>query len=126
MQNQDKDKDMVTFRRQNIKVRYERREFPRIEYHSQAAIRGIAGMASIIDFSIGGVFLELNSKHNLKPDDIIHITIKLPTEPEAIHIRAKIMNIEHDGIGCMFVDVTSHLKEILENFFEFSRDMLQI
>ncbi len=117
---------MLYLRRDNIKVRFERREHPRIEFHCPVTLYGHDLEANILDFSLGGFFIETRVKDQIKLNKHIDLIVKLPTEDNVILLSTKVVNIQKDGIGCMFTNL-SHEKFLkLDECFSLYQQMLPI
>lgn len=108
---------MVNLRRKHVKVKSERRNNDRIEFHYPIVILGIDEKAQILDFSPEGFFIEMHTKANLPIGRHVNLALKLPTEKEVLRLRAKITYKDKNGIGCQLVDTTVKLYESLERCF---------
>ena len=108
---------MVNLRRKHVKVKSERRNNDRIEFHYPIVILGIDEKAQIVDFSPEGFFIEMHAKKNLPIGRHVNLALKLPTEKEVLRLRAKIAYKDKNGIGCQLVDTTVKLYESLERCF---------
>jgi hypothetical protein len=117
---------MVTERRQNIKVKVEKRLYPRLDFHCDVVIRGIAGVRTITDISMGGFFFELQTDKKLKMGQVVEAAIYLPTEQEPIKVKARFVNQTSRGIGCQFINMSLHNREAVRQCFETFKDTLPI
>jgi hypothetical protein len=117
---------MVEFKSKSIPVKIDRREYPRLEFRCPVIIGSIPGFKRITDLSLGGVFIEVASSEGLQMDQRIELSIRFPTEKTATRIRAQVVSIKPDGVGCMFLDLTDELTEIIRNCFETFKDTLPI
>jgi hypothetical protein len=108
---------MVLLKRRNIQVDTDRRRNTRIEFHIPVVILGIDAEAQIVDFSLEGFHIELTSDLELAVGQQIYLALRLPTERDPVRIKAKIVYIDHKGIGCCFTDIASLLLEKLERCF---------
>jgi hypothetical protein len=108
---------MVNFKRQHIKVKSNRRNNDRIEFHYPIVILGIDEEARILDFSPEGLYIEMHSKKKLTIGRHVNLALKLPTEKEVLRLRAKIAYKDKNGIGCQLVDTTANIYESLERCF---------
>ena len=117
---------MVQSRRQNIKVKVEKRLHPRLDFHCDVLIRGIAGTRTITDISLGGFFFELRTKKRLKMGQVVAATIYLPTETDPINVKAKFISQTDRGIGCQFIDMSTQNREAVRQCFDMFRDTLPI
>lgn len=117
---------MVDVRRQDIKVKMERRAYPRLEFHCEAKIIGLKDPVNITDISLGGFFFELNLKTRLRMGQIANVAISLPTENEPIRVKARMINQTERGVGCSFVDLTPAQRKAIHDCFETFKDTLPI
>ena len=117
---------MVDVRREDIRVKTERRAYPRLEFHCTAKIIGIKDPVDITDISLGGFFFELRLRSKLRMGQIANVALSLPTENEPIRVKARMINQTERGVGCAFVDLTSAQREAIHNCFETFKDTLPI
>ena len=117
---------MVNLRRQYIQVTDERRKDMRIEFHFPVVILGIDDRAQIIDFSLNGFHIEMQSEITLTVGQIIKLALRLPTEKATLKIRAKVAYRDRKGIGCRFVDLGPSYQEKLERCFNVFNSTLPI
>ena len=115
---------MVDIRRTHIDVQHERRQHPRLEFHCDCTIRGITGVRKITDISLGGFFFELKTSKRLRMGQTVDVAINLPTEPQALHVKAKFVNQTERGIGCQFVDMTPEKLDAVRKCFDTFKDTL--
>lgn len=117
---------MVNLKRKYVKVKSERRNNDRIEFHYPIVILGIDEKAEILDFSPDGFFIEMHTKANLPIGRHVNLALKLPTEKEVLRLRAKIAYKDKNGIGCKLVDTTIQLYESLERCFNIINSTLPL
>lgn len=117
---------MVNLRRQYIKVKSERRNSDRIEFHYPVVILGIDEKAQILDFSPEGFFIEMHTGKKLEVGRHVNLALKLPSEKEVLRLRAKIAYRDKNGIGCQLVDTTVQLYESLERCFDIINSTLPL
>jgi hypothetical protein len=117
---------MVNLKRQYLKVKKERRNNDRIEFHYPIVILGIDEKARILDFSPEGLYIEMRTKKNLTIGRHVNLALKLPSEKEVLRLRAKIAYIDKNGIGCQLVDTTINVYESLERCFNIINSTLPI
>jgi len=117
---------MVDIRSSNIKVKVERREHPRLEFHCRATVGGINHIVTITDISLGGFFFELNTSAKLKMGQVVDVSMNLPTEPRAVRVKAKFVNQNPRGIGCAFVNLTPAQHTAVKNCFETFKDTIPL
>jgi len=115
---------MVDLRSENKKVRVERRQDPRLEFHCDATVLGISGVQKITDISLGGIFVETDIADNISIGQMVTISTKLPTERSTIRFKAKVVNKTDRGIGCQFVTMDKQKKEAICLCFEMFKDTL--
>jgi c-di-GMP-binding flagellar brake protein YcgR len=117
---------MVDIRRKDIKVDQDRRTNPRLDFKCKATIRGINQVVDVTDISMGGFFFELQTKKKLKMEALVDVSMRLPTEEQAIRFKAKLVNQNERGIGCQFVGLSPENEEAVRNCFETFKDTLPI
>jgi hypothetical protein len=117
---------MVQKGRKNVKVRVEKRLHPRLDFHCDVIIRGIAGTRTITDISLGGFFFELQTTKRLKMGQLVTASIYLPTESEPINVKAKFINQTDRGIGCQFIGMSPNDRDAVRRCFDMFRDTLPI
>jgi hypothetical protein len=117
---------MVDIRRKNMKVEKDRRNNPRLDFRCKATIRGINQVVEVSDISMGGFFFELQTKKRLKMDTLVDVSMRLPTEDQAIRFKAKMISQTDRGIGCQFVDLSAENEEAIRFCFETFKDTLPI
>lgn len=117
---------MVEFKSKSIPVKIDRREHPRLEFRCPVIVGSIPGFKRITDLSMGGVFIEMDPTEGLQMDRRVELSIRFPTEPSATRIKAQVVSVKPNGVGCMFLDLTDELTEIVRNCFEAFKDTLPI
>ncbi len=117
---------MIDIRRKTIDVRYDRREHPRLEFHCTAIVGHLKDVLRVTDLSLGGVFIELKDKNHIKPEQVIDVAIKFPTQDKAIRVKAKVAGITDRGIGCRFQNLSSQHQETIKFCFETFKDTIPI
>ena len=117
---------MVKLKRQHLKVKSERRNNDRVEFHYPIVILGIDEKAEILDFSPEGFYIEMQAKVDLPIGRHVNLALKLPTEKDVLRLRAKIAYKDKIGIGVKLVDTTPQLYETLERCFNIINATLPI
>jgi c-di-GMP-binding flagellar brake protein YcgR len=117
---------MNDIRQSDKKVRKERRNTPRLDFRCKATIRGINQVVEVTDISNGGFFFLLQTKKKLKMGALVDVSMRLPTEEQAIRFKAKMINQNSRGIGCQYVGLSPENEEAIRNCFEMFRDTLPI
>ncbi len=117
---------MVNFHRQSIQVPEDLRRYPRIEFHIPVRVMGMNEDAQIIDFSLNGFYIQIESTASLNEGQLVHLAVKFPGESQSSIIKVKIMRLESQGFGCQFVDLDSRLREMLHINFELFKDTFPI
>lgn len=117
---------MVEIRRINVKVDRERRAHPRLDFHCKATIRGINQVVKVTDISLGGFFFELQTKKKLKIGSLVDVSMRLPSEEQAIRFKAKLVSQNERGIGCQFIGLSPENEEAIRFCFESFKDTLPI
>jgi hypothetical protein len=117
---------MVDLRSEKKDVNNERRENERLEFHCEATVMGIKGVLTITDISLGGFFIEATVPENIGVGKLVSITANLPSEKEAIRLKAKIVSQTNRGIGCQFVELNDQVRDAICMCFELFRDTLPV
>ncbi len=115
---------MVVYRRKIKKVEQEKRKFPRLDYDCPVVIPGVDGVKKITDLSCGGVFIELQPSSDFRVGQLISLIFKLPTHSESLRLRAKVKNLQDQGIGCEFVDLSEENARVIQHYFNTFKDTL--
>ena len=113
-------------RKSDMKVHKERRNTPRLDFRCKATIRGINQVVEVTDISMGGFFFGLQTKKKLKMGALVDVSMRLPTEEQAIRFKAKMISQNGRGIGCQYVGLSPEIEEAIRNCFEMFRDTLPI
>lgn len=108
---------MLNLRRKHIDTNSEQRETPRIEFHEPATIIGIDSEAHVVDFSLGGFYIESESSTGLKVGQRINIALKLPNERNGITVKAEVVYGTAKGFGCKLINPTPNAIATLERCF---------
>jgi hypothetical protein len=99
----------------------ERRNKDRIAFHLPVSIIGLNEKAQIVDFSLNGFFVRMESTSDLKVGQQVRLALRFPHEKNSTVIKAKIVRTEKNGFGCHFVDLDPLVLDLLEkNFVIFS------
>ncbi|MCB2146899.1 MAG: PilZ domain-containing protein [Deltaproteobacteria bacterium] len=115
---------MADIRSENKKVKYERRKDPRLEFHCNALVLGLDGIMTITDISLGGIFVEAGDSDKIEIGQVVIINVKLPTEPQAMRFKARVVNKTHRGIGCQFISLAERQRDAICLCFEYFKDTL--
>ena len=115
---------MVVYRRKVKKVEQEKRKYPRLDYDCPVVIPGVDGVKKITDVSCGGVFIELQPSSDFRIGQQISLIFKLPTHTGSLRLKAKVKNLQEQGIGCEFVDLSEEDARIIRHYFETFKDTL--
>ena len=117
---------MIKFRRNSIKVDSELRTNSRIEFHHPVVILGIDNKARILDFSLGGFYIETDQIAKIKNDQRLNLALKLPDEKAYMALKAKVVHKEDNGFGCMILSQSHEETEALKECFALFSGMLPI
>ncbi len=71
----------------------------------------------MIDFSMGGVLIQVDDTSLFKIGDEIDLIIKLPHEKNAIQVKARVARVNKEGIGVKFIDLSPWDQMSLEYCF---------
>jgi len=95
----------------------DRREKPRIAFHVPTAVIGVNQKAQVIDFSLGGFFIQIDNAEVFKEGQQVRLAMRFPHEKTVTIIKATVVRTEENGFGCQFVDLDSVVYELLEKNF---------
>jgi hypothetical protein len=93
------------------------RKSPRIDFHHQVMIMGQQGLHKIKDFSLSGLFIQVQDPSQFKEGDEVHLVIELPHENEHLRLKARIIRVTTEGIGVEFADLEPQHAMALEYCF---------
>ncbi len=117
---------MLDTRSKFKKVDDEKRKNARLELHCKAVVRGINGIFTVTDISLGGVFLEPQDPVIVKVGQVTDIKIKLPEASSSIQVKARYVNQTKRGIGCEFISLSTANQELIEDCLEIFRYTMPI
>lgn len=117
---------MLDLRRKHIETNSDLREDPRIEFHLPATIIGIDAKANIVDFSLGGFYIETDAPKIPQRGQRLNIALKLPNESSGITIKAEVVYQTNKGFGCKLFEPTPDAIQILERCFNIFSGTLPI
>ena len=95
----------------------EKRGKARIDFHLPVTIKGHQGLGKIKDFSMGGVFVEIQDTSDFKQGDEIDLVMELPHEKNPIEPKARVVHVTGEGIGVEFVDLSPQHAMAIEYCF---------
>jgi hypothetical protein len=110
---------MLKFQRKVLKVQKDLRQKPRVEFHTPAIIIGSKEKAKIVDFSLGGFYVQVDHLRGLKIGQHLNLAFRLPFESQGLMVKVKILRVEMKGFACQFVDKDPELDQVLERGFDF-------
>lgn len=93
------------------------RKFPRIELHCPVTIIGFNTKASIIDFSLGGFYIETDCALALNQSQKVNLALKLPGEDKIVMVKCEVVYREEFGFGCKLHDPAPDIIQVLERCF---------
>lgn len=117
---------MLDLRRKYIQTRAELRENPRIELHLPVTIIGVDTEAHVIDFSLGGFYIETDASKMFNTGQKVKIALKLPCERNGIAVKAEVVYRSSNGFGCKFYDLLPETRQALERCFNIFSETLPI
>jgi hypothetical protein len=82
----------------------DKRKNPRIDFYLPVTIKGHEGVKEIKDFSLSGLFVEVEDPSGFARGDMINLVIELPYD-KPIVVKARVMRLTDKGIGVEFVDL---------------------
>lgn len=83
----------------------DKRKSPRIDFYLQVMIKGHEGLGKIRDFSLSGLFIQVQRPSWFKEGSEVEVVMKLPHENEPIRVKARVVRVTTQGIGVEFVDL---------------------
>ena len=95
----------------------EKRKDARIDFYLPVTIKGHQGLNKVKDFSIGGLFIEMQDTSRFKQGDEIDLIIELPHEKKPIEPKARVAHVTGKGIGVEFVDLSPQHAMAIEYCF---------
>ena len=104
----------------------EKRGNARIDFHLPVTIKGHQGLNKVKDFSMGGLFIEMEDAPQFKQGDEIDLIMKLPHENNTMQVRALVTHVTGKGIGVEFVDLSPQHAMALENCFHIFKDTIPL
>ncbi len=96
---------------------HEKRKNARIDFYLPVTIKGHHGLNRVKDFSLSGLFIEIEDTSQFRQGDEIDLIIKLPHENKAMEVRALVMRVSGKGIGIEFVGLSPQDTMALEYCF---------
>ncbi len=117
---------MLNLKRNMASVNAEYRLDPRIEFHYPVVLIGFDVDAHIIDFSLGGFYIQVDSPAHIIKDQKIKLFLKFPEENVGITVKAKVVHQDKNGFGCRLYDVPPKASSILSRYFDMFTGMLPI
>ena len=102
------------------------RENSRIEFHLPVVILGIDTMARILDFSLGGFYIETDQKADIINGQRLSLALKLPDEKAFIALKAQVVHRDDKGFGCQLLSQSHEAAQALKKCFELFSGMLPI
>jgi len=117
---------MLDLRRKYIQTRAELRENPRIEFHLPVTIIGVDTEAYVIDFSLGGFYIETDATKMFNTGQKVKIALKLPCERNGIAVKAEVVYRSPNGFGCKFCNLLPETRQALERCFNIFSETLPI
>ena len=117
---------MLNLQRNSIDVNSDSRINSRIEFHHPVVILGIDTMARIMDFSVGGFFIETDQMAKINMGQRLNLALKLPEERAFMTIKAQVFPRDEAGFGCKLLNQNDKERQALEQCFELFSGMLPI
>ncbi len=109
-------------------ARKERRRGPRVDFHCPVLIQELEGAYTITDISLKGAFIECEKgpESTLELGQILHLLIKLPTEPMPTEVNAQVLNLRKRGVGCRFIGLCRKSEDAIHRCFNVASHSLPI
>lgn len=102
------------------------RKTPRIDFRLPVMIKGYKGTKKVMDFSLTGLFIQVEDPSLFREEDIVRIILKLPHEERPMEIKAKVVRVAGNGIGVEFMDLSREQTKALENCFDVFRHTIPL
>jgi len=107
-------------------VNDEYRSEPRIELHYPVALIGFDARARIIDFSLGGFYIQTDSPLPLIENQKIKLLLRFPEEKAGLTVKVEVIHQDKGGFGCRLYDVQPEANSVLLKYFNMFSGMLPI
>jgi Tfp pilus assembly protein PilZ len=95
----------------------EKRKTARIDFYLPVTIRGHQGLNKVKDFSLGGLFIDIEDTSPFRQGDEIDLIMKLPHENNTMQVKATVVHVTGKGIGVEFVGLSPQDAMALEYCF---------
>jgi len=95
----------------------EERKEPRIDFHLPVMIKGQKGLSKTRDFSLRGLFIQIQDTSKFKKGDEVNLVMRLPQEKNSMQVKARVMRVTKKGVGVEFVDLSPQHAMALEFCF---------
>ncbi len=83
-----------------------KRKNARIEFYLLVTIKGHQGLKKVIDFSLGGLFIEIADTSRFKQGDEIDLSMELPNEKKVVQAKARVVRVTKEGIGVEYISMS--------------------
>ncbi|MBW1896218.1 MAG: PilZ domain-containing protein [Deltaproteobacteria bacterium] len=100
----------------------EERKSPRIDFYQPLTIKGYEGVTRIKDFSLSGLFIEVEDPSRFLPGDDINLVLEFPYGNKPIVAKARVMRVTDEGIGVQFGELYPEERIELEDCFDLFKD----
>ena len=104
----------------------ERRKHPRIAFHVPVSVIGLSEEARVVDFSMSGFFIQMDTTVKLKEKQQVHLALRFPHERAGTVIKVIVAHIDQNGFGCQFTHLSPLINKLLENNFDMYSGTLPI
>jgi len=103
-------------------MKKDQRKTPRIDFHQPLSIKGHEGVRKIRDFSLSGLFIEVEDPSRFIPGDDINLVLDLPYGNKPFVVNARVMRVADEGIGVQFGELDPEERIELEDCFELFKE----
>ena len=117
---------MLNLQRNTTRVNAEYRADPRIEFHYPVVLIGYDAKARIIDFSLGGFYIETDTPVTFAENQKIRLFLRFPEERAGVTVKVEVVHQDPNGFGCKLYDVQPDANFILSKYFNMYAGMLPI
>jgi len=104
----------------------DKRKNPRIDFHLAVVIKGYQGPTEIKDFSLNGLFVQMEDPSQFKQGDEVELVMNLPFEKDTVEVKAKVTRVTSQGVGAEYVNLMPQHTMALEQCFHVFKHTMPI
>lgn len=102
----------------------EKRRSPRVEVGIAAMVEGFPSPQEIVNFSLHGVCLKMQSPSSLKPGQETCLTITIPHDKIVVRLKVRVAHVSHKGVGLEYLNLHPADVRTLEYCFNIFRSTI--